>query len=159
MIIIIITLISKCDYSGMINISFVLVSGTRYSGSGGVNGWDLKRKIISRGANYVTQILLRPGASDLTGSFRLEHRYRWNGFVSQGHKLRKRYHYQYSTLYMPHILIRLLFTWFCVMKVNASGYNLLKLPFDTAEPFRHWLKVSETSIGKLSRKNSSHVEV
>jgi dolichol-phosphate mannosyltransferase len=36
-----------------------------------VNGWDLKRKVISRGANYVTQVLLRPGASDLTGSFRL----------------------------------------------------------------------------------------
>jgi dolichol-phosphate mannosyltransferase len=50
---------------------FDIVSGTRYSGSGGVYGWDLKRKIISRGANYVTQILLRPGASDLTGSFRL----------------------------------------------------------------------------------------
>nr|SVE76576.1 EOG090X0B9X [Daphnia longispina] len=48
-----------------------LVSGTRYSGNGGVFGWDLKRKVISRGANYVTQVLLRPGASDLTGSFRL----------------------------------------------------------------------------------------
>ena len=48
------------------------MSGTRYSGDGGVNGWDLKRKIISRGANYVTQILLRPGASDLTGSFRFK---------------------------------------------------------------------------------------
>lgn len=48
-----------------------IVSGTRYAGNGGVSGWDLKRKIISRGANYVTQILLRPGASDLTGSFRL----------------------------------------------------------------------------------------
>jgi len=51
--------------------NYDLVSGTRYAGDGGVNGWDLKRKIISRGANYVTQILLRPGASDLTGSFRL----------------------------------------------------------------------------------------
>lgn len=50
---------------------FDLVSGTRYIGSGGVNGWDFKRKLISRGANYLTQILLRPGASDLTGSFRL----------------------------------------------------------------------------------------
>lgn len=50
---------------------FDLVSGTRYAGDGGVNGWDLKRKIISRGANFVTQFLLRPGASDLTGSFRL----------------------------------------------------------------------------------------
>ncbi|XP_045606619.1 dolichol-phosphate mannosyltransferase subunit 1 [Procambarus clarkii] len=51
--------------------NYDVVSGTRYSGNGGVYGWDLKRKVISRGANYVTQILLRPGASDLTGSFRL----------------------------------------------------------------------------------------
>ena len=29
------------------------------------------RKLISRGANYLTQVLLRPGVSDLTGSFRL----------------------------------------------------------------------------------------
>ena len=27
-------------------------------------------RFSSRGANYLTQILLRPGASDLTGSFR-----------------------------------------------------------------------------------------
>ncbi|XP_066152092.1 dolichol-phosphate mannosyltransferase subunit 1 [Euwallacea fornicatus] len=48
-----------------------IVTGTRYVGSGGVHGWDLKRKVISRGANLITQILLRPGVSDLTGSFRL----------------------------------------------------------------------------------------
>uniref|UniRef100_A0A8C2I3M2 Dolichol-phosphate mannosyltransferase subunit 1 n=1 Tax=Cyprinus carpio TaxID=7962 RepID=A0A8C2I3M2_CYPCA len=42
-----------------------LVSGTRYRGDGGVYGWDL------RGANFIKQVLLRPGASDLTGSFRL----------------------------------------------------------------------------------------
>lgn len=59
-------------------------------GTGGVHGWDFKRKLISRGANLLTQILLRPGkiiiffylivfvyihnvvdVSDLTGSFRL----------------------------------------------------------------------------------------
>uniref|UniRef100_A0A8C9VUU2 Dolichol-phosphate mannosyltransferase subunit 1 n=1 Tax=Scleropages formosus TaxID=113540 RepID=A0A8C9VUU2_SCLFO len=50
---------------------FDVVSGTRYSGNGGVYGWDLRRKLISRGANFLTQVLLRPGASDLTGSFRL----------------------------------------------------------------------------------------
>ncbi|NXP13182.1 DPM1 mannosyltransferase, partial [Thinocorus orbignyianus] len=50
---------------------FDIVSGTRYKGNGGVYGWDLKRKLISRGANFITQVLLRPGASDLTGSFRL----------------------------------------------------------------------------------------
>ncbi|KAG8567420.1 hypothetical protein GDO81_013615 [Engystomops pustulosus] len=51
--------------------NFDIVSGTRYIGNGGVYGWDLKRKLISRGANYLSQVLLRPGASDLTGSFRL----------------------------------------------------------------------------------------
>ncbi|ESN92530.1 hypothetical protein HELRODRAFT_89417 [Helobdella robusta] len=48
-----------------------IVSGTRYARGGGVYGWDLKRKFISRTANYIVQVLLRPGASDLTGSFRL----------------------------------------------------------------------------------------
>jgi len=48
-----------------------VVTGTRYVEGGGVFGWDLKRKIVSRGANLLTQILLRPGVSDLTGSFRL----------------------------------------------------------------------------------------
>lgn len=48
-----------------------VVSGTRYSGGGGVYGWDWKRKLVSRTANYITQVLLRPGVSDLTGSFRL----------------------------------------------------------------------------------------
>ncbi|RNA30528.1 dolichol-phosphate mannosyltransferase subunit 1 [Brachionus plicatilis] len=48
-----------------------IVTGTRYAGDGGVHGWNIKRKAISRTANYVTQVLLRPGVSDLTGSFRL----------------------------------------------------------------------------------------
>lgn len=47
------------------------MSGTRYALGGGVYGWDLKRKLISRVANYLAQALLRPAASDLTGSFRL----------------------------------------------------------------------------------------
>lgn len=51
-----------------------IVTGTRYTGTGGVYGWDLKRKLISRGANFLTQVLLRPGVSDLTGSFRLYRR-------------------------------------------------------------------------------------
>jgi dolichol-phosphate mannosyltransferase len=49
-----------------------IVSGTRYKGEdAGVYGWDFKRKLISRGANFLSQFLLRPNASDLTGSFRL----------------------------------------------------------------------------------------
>lgn len=48
-----------------------IVTGTRYAGDGGVYGWDLKRKLISKGANIFADMLLRPGVSDLTGSFRL----------------------------------------------------------------------------------------
>jgi dolichol-phosphate mannosyltransferase len=50
---------------------FDIVSGTRYSLGGSVWGWDLRRKLTSRVANYIAQVLLNPGASDLTGSFRL----------------------------------------------------------------------------------------
>ena len=48
-----------------------VVSGTRYARGGGVVGWDTRRKVTSRGANYLAKVLLAPGASDLTGSFRL----------------------------------------------------------------------------------------
>ena len=34
-------------------------------------GWDLRRKLTSRVANYLAAVLLAPRASDLTGSFRL----------------------------------------------------------------------------------------
>ncbi|XP_065914318.1 dolichol-phosphate mannosyltransferase subunit 1-like isoform X2 [Dysidea avara] len=51
--------------------NYDIVTGTRYSKGGGVHGWDLMRKLISRGANYLAQVLLNPGVSDLTGSFRL----------------------------------------------------------------------------------------
>lgn len=51
--------------------NFDIVTGTRYAGNGGVYGWDLKRKLVSRGANLFATVMLRPGVSDLTGSFRL----------------------------------------------------------------------------------------
>lgn len=37
---------------------------------GGVYGWDLRRKLVSRGANFLADLMLNPGVSDLTGSFR-----------------------------------------------------------------------------------------
>ncbi|KAA6426353.1 MAG: dolichol-phosphate mannosyltransferase [Trebouxia sp. A1-2] len=59
-----------------------IVTGTRYKAQGGVCGWNFKRKLVSRGANFLAQTLLNPGGgydsagnllqvSDLTGSFRL----------------------------------------------------------------------------------------
>jgi len=51
--------------------NYDIVTGTRYSLGGGVYGWDLRRKLTSRVANYIADLLLNPGVSDLTGSFRL----------------------------------------------------------------------------------------
>ena len=51
-----------------------IVTGTRYALGGGIAGWDLKRLIISRGANLIATLLLQPSVSDLTGSFRLYRR-------------------------------------------------------------------------------------
>lgn len=52
-----------------------IVTGTRYrstsSLTGGVHGWDIKRKMTSVGANIISDVILAPGVSDITGSFRL----------------------------------------------------------------------------------------
>eukprot|EP01120_Amphizonella_sp_Union-15-10_P006886 TRINITY_DN2276_c0_g1_i1.p1 TRINITY_DN2276_c0_g1~~TRINITY_DN2276_c0_g1_i1.p1 ORF type:complete len:240 (+),score=41.95 TRINITY_DN2276_c0_g1_i1:76-795(+) len=48
-----------------------IVTGTRYVYGGGVWGWGLYRKLVSRVANYIAETLLGLGVSDLTGSFRL----------------------------------------------------------------------------------------
>ncbi|XP_057807726.1 dolichol-phosphate mannosyltransferase subunit 1-like [Salvia miltiorrhiza] len=46
-----------------------IVTGTRYVKGGGVHGWNLMRKLTSRGANVLAQTFLWPGVSDLTGLF------------------------------------------------------------------------------------------
>lgn len=51
-----------------------IVTGTRYVSKGGVFGWDLRRKLTSRVANFLADTLLAPQCSDLTGSFRLYER-------------------------------------------------------------------------------------
>eukprot|EP01126_Amoeba_proteus_P061326 TRINITY_DN821_c0_g1_i6.p1 TRINITY_DN821_c0_g1~~TRINITY_DN821_c0_g1_i6.p1 ORF type:complete len:240 (-),score=37.46 TRINITY_DN821_c0_g1_i6:140-859(-) len=48
-----------------------IVTGTRYVSDGGVWGWGVQRKLISRVANYIADTLLNLNVSDLTGSFRL----------------------------------------------------------------------------------------
>ncbi|KAI9004418.1 nucleotide-diphospho-sugar transferase [Hyaloraphidium curvatum] len=48
-----------------------IVTGTRYAGDGGVHGWSFYRKLTSRVANYIADVLVSPGVTDLTGSFRL----------------------------------------------------------------------------------------
>jgi dolichol-phosphate mannosyltransferase len=51
-----------------------IVTGTRYVSQGGVFGWDLRRKLTSRVANFIADFLLDPKCTDLTGSFRLYER-------------------------------------------------------------------------------------
>lgn len=51
----------KCD----------IVLGTRYRKGGGVYGWSFFRKLASRGANNLAQVILGMQASDVTGSYRL----------------------------------------------------------------------------------------
>lgn len=48
-----------------------IVTGSRYINGGGIYGWDLKRRLVSRGANFLADYLLNPNVSDLTGSYRL----------------------------------------------------------------------------------------
>lgn len=51
--------------------NYDVVTGSRYTAGGGVYGWDLRRKVISRGANLLAKLALWPGVSDVTGSYRL----------------------------------------------------------------------------------------
>lgn len=60
-----------------------IVTGTRYVREGGVYGWTLRRKLVSRVANYLAHVVLRPGVSDLTGSFRLYKRERFEDIMKQ----------------------------------------------------------------------------
>lgn len=62
-----------------------VVTGTRYHAQGGVFGWDLKRKVTSRGANLLAQLLLQPNVTDLTGSFRLYKRQAFENIIHQVH--------------------------------------------------------------------------
>lgn len=47
-----------------------LVIGSRYVPGGSTVGWDLKRRLLSRGANFYARTLLGTGIRDMTGGFR-----------------------------------------------------------------------------------------
>lgn len=58
-----------------------VVTGSRYIPNGGVFGWNFKRKLTSRVANFIADFLLNPGVSDLTGSYRLYKREAFNNIM------------------------------------------------------------------------------
>ena len=61
---------------------FDVVTGSRYIPNGGVFGWNFKRKLTSRVANFIADTLLNPGVSDLTGSYRLYKREVFNNIMA-----------------------------------------------------------------------------
>jgi dolichol-phosphate mannosyltransferase len=87
-----------------------IVTGTRYAGDGGVYGWDLKRKLVSRGANLFATIMLRPGVSDLTGSFRLYKKPVLNHIISETQS--KGYTFQMEMM----------------VRARAAGYTVGEVP-------------------------------
>ena len=60
-----------------------IVTGTRYRNGGGVYGWNSLRKLISRSATLFADLLLNPGISDLTGSFRLYKKEAFNELIKE----------------------------------------------------------------------------
>lgn len=110
-----------------------IVTGTRYSNGGGVYGWDFKRKLISRGANYLTQILLRPGVSDLTGSFRLYRRQVLEKLVSSC--ISKGYVFQMEM----------------IVRARQFDYNISEIPITFVDRFYGESKLGGSEIVQFAK--------
>ncbi|XP_015788822.1 dolichol-phosphate mannosyltransferase subunit 1 [Tetranychus urticae] len=105
-----------------------IVTGSRYEGDGGVYGWDFKRKFISTAANYLTQILLMPGVSDITGSFRLYKRNVLKSLVDDCKS--KGYVFQMEM----------------IVKARQKGYKLASVPISFVDRFYGESKLGANEI-------------
>ena len=92
-----------------------IVLGTRYAGNGGVYGWDFKRKLVSRGANLLSRVILRPNVSDVTGSFRLYKRDVLKRVISETKS--KGYVFQMEM----------------IVRAREAGYKIGEVPIDFVE--------------------------
>jgi len=90
--------------------NYDIVTGTRYSSTGGVWGWGVYRKLVSRVANFVADTTLGLGVSDLTGSFRL---YKKQVLIDLMSKCQsKGYVFQIEM----------------IVRARQSGYNIAEVP-------------------------------
>lgn len=117
-----------------------IVTGTRYRSEstprlqdagvapGGVYGWDLKRKLVSRGANFLADTVLAPGVSDLTGSFR---------YAYDHHPCRVQLNREIYRLYRIHVLRHIIsitlskgyvFQMEMMVRARALGYTVGEVP-------------------------------
>ena len=60
-----------------------IVFGSRYIEGGGIHGWNMKRKLISRVGNLITSQSLGVYVSDFTNSFRLYKRKAFEELVGE----------------------------------------------------------------------------
>lgn len=91
-------LIEKMEISATGESKYDVVAASRYMKNGGVVGWSLMRKVTSRGANNLAQVLLGLEHSDLTGSFRI---YRRGVFDALTDKVQSTgYAYQMEIMYL-----------------------------------------------------------
>lgn len=108
--------------------NYDIVTGSRYKAGGGVYGWNMKRKVISRGANILTTVLLNPGVSDTTGSFRL---YRKEAFYNCIKNVRsKGYVFQMEIIVLA----------------RKFGYTIGELPITFVDRFYGESKLGSTEI-------------
>lgn len=87
-----------------------IVTGTRYVAGGGVHGWNLRRKLTSKVANFLAQLMLNQSVSDLTGSFRLYKRAVLEDVLATG--LPKGYVFQMAI----------------VVRATQRGYSIAEFP-------------------------------
>jgi len=105
-----------------------VVTGTRYAPGGGVAGWDFKRVLTSRGANILATVLLQPGLSDLTGSFRL---YKRNVIEDLMKSVKGR-----AYVFQMEIIIR----------AKEKGYKIAEVPIVFVDRFYGESKLGATEI-------------
>jgi dolichol-phosphate mannosyltransferase len=114
-----------------------IVTGTRYrltstpylaeATPGGVHGWDLKRKLVSRGANFLASTVLSPGVSDLTGSFR------YASWLSSSAPHSTAFHRLYRRPVLQHIISvtvskGYVFQMEMMVRARALGYTVGEVP-------------------------------
>lgn len=110
-----------------------IVLGTRYAGNGGVYGWDFKRKLVSRGANLLSRVILRPDVSDVTGSFRLYKREVLQTVIRQTKS--KGYVFQMEM----------------IVRARANGYSIGEVPIDFVDRIYGDSKLGSDEITQYAR--------
>ena len=150
---------------------FDIVTGTRYALGGGVSGWDLRRKLISRGANFLAQatfstsqtqsqksttftqkhlqFLLQPGVSDLTGSFRLYRKPVLAQLVAES--VSKGYVFQVNPAIRSYLFIKYSLKMEMMFRAKKRGFTVGEVPIAFVDRFYGESKLGGQEIVAYAR--------